>query len=612
MALNDLEKFIFYKGVLGCSLDKVPSDLLRQLDEANTLEIVDSSVTMRYPSSLKDLHFCMAGTYSLNKCMEYHRYVLKPKIDAWRSIVFLGKPLHSGLLAAFMSIIMQNPDGVDKKYVKSCVAGCEKNMSKWLRNLSEHNIIRVVSRSAEHETIFFNKDLIEDRNVTYLEKGNLNKTYKMIAKKNEKQMLDTLPGSSLKARNMEIQEVLEKAISAIKDHQHGIPVKSLKVWLSINDEEMVDLLEIISSMDGFQIIKNDNVPVKIIYKTMIDLSGISEDAKTFIIGICRTYRMFLLSEQPKELKTFKNSANISDEEFLKIMEKNQFTILEIRYKYMNSDYLIYRSDIDDNNEDLIDLLEKAKNKIARYFKVKVQNIFFRNSFLTTFDNHYTPFFKERMLVLYKFICQQMEKHAGLFFLNNNSILDINFYSFVRVVPLRLEFQFLEIISEIACLSSARMGKKYFEGLLCSELEVLNEECVLIAQKYTLGDVLSLLPDGSDSKNALLARVNILELDKILLSLAKYNIFEGFYSSKYIYFEAIQGIDGYIDRIFQTIIDEGNDSLNVYVPYGVRRMLYERIAEFSSEKFYSGTKDVIEEMFHGAEKEHYMKKLQSFE
>lgn len=619
MSLQELEKFIFYKGILGCRLDKVPDRLLAQIDDCTALEIVDKSAVKDYPYSINDFEFCYPETYNLEEINNFSEYVLRPKVDAWRELIFLGRPLHSGILAAFISIVVQNPDGVDKKFVKSAVVGSEKNISKWLRNLTELNIISVENKKADEDIIYFNKDLIEGESVNYVPNEESEKIAKLAAKKKDdkKKNMATLEKEKNQKQvkapktKLDIIKLMEQAISAIKDHQHGIPIKSLRVWLNINEEEMSALIEKFDSMKGFEVVRVANEPVKIVYKGTKENEMFNFEAVTFLVGMCKTYKIFLLSEQPKELKSFKNSVGISDENLLEIMERNGFKIIEIRYKYMNSDFVIFSSEINENDEELLSIIEKAKNKIARYFKVKVQNIFFRNSFYTIFDNNYSPFLKERVLLLYKFINEQIEKNNDFFTLNSESILEMNFYAFVKVIPLRAEFHFLEIISDIANLESARMGKKYFEGLSSDEIERLNEKCLKIAKNHTLGEILNKLLDGTDCKNNLLSRINIIELDKILLSLVKYNIFEGFSDSKFIYFEAIDGIESYIDRIFQNIIDDGNEAI-VYVPYGVRKNLYEKIGEFSPEEFYQKTKEIIEKTFEGSEKDFFMKKLQIFE
>ena len=100
--------------------------------------------------------------------------------------------------------------------------------------------------------------------------------------------------------------------------------------------------------------------------------------------------------------------------------------------------------VDENSIELLSAFDKVKSKIVIYFKFKVQNIFMRNSFLTSFDNHFSAFLNERVLILYKYVTSIMNRFDGFFLFNKYIVLQMDFYLFVKIIPLRLEFQFLEI------------------------------------------------------------------------------------------------------------------------------------------------------------------------
>lgn len=93
---------------------------------------------------------------------------------------------------------------------------------------------------------------------------------------------------------------------------------------------------------------------------------------------------------------------------------------------------------------------------------------------------------------------------------------------------------------------------------------------------------------------------------------KYNIFESYSDLEYIYFEKIEGIEKYIDRILLEISNEVSDQQMPSIPYPARRQFFDQICGFSPDEFYSKTRELIENTFDGVYREFFMKKLQGFE
>ncbi|ELA41431.1 uncharacterized protein VICG_01536 [Vittaforma corneae ATCC 50505] len=122
----------------------------------------------------------------------------------------------------------------------------------------------------------------------------------------------------------------------------------------------------------------------------------------------------------------------------------------------------------------------------------------------------------------------------------------------------------------------------------------------------------MLKKGSETYNALASRVKIYEFDRILQAFLKYNIFEGFNDGQmYLFFEHIEGIEKYIEKILSDISEESNEVSGHSISYPVRKKFYDLICDFSQDEFQSKTQTLIEQNFEGDAREFFLKKLQTF-
>lgn len=572
MAFTDLEIFVFSRGLLGCRLKEIPTNLLGQFSRSPNLEIVQSRICTSFPTSINEEHFANSKRYTLTEAKDPNNFSMKPTVEAFRRVIFGGKAIHSGILSAFVSYLIQSPTGIERTDIKNLIPGSEKNISKWIKVLSMQEIIYL---SDSGRIIHFNRSIIDPHAVR-------------------------LASTSVP---VELEpEMLTNAKSIIRDHENGIPYDSLKSLLQAEDSVMQEIITNLESQGSYKLLESSEAR-KIIYMNE------NNSKINILLSICHSLRLFLLSEQSKELKQFKKEVDMTDEHMVEILEDKGFKVIEIRYKYMNSDFLVYDNGVDEDSDEFRDLVEKAQSKIARYFKHKIQATFLRNPVMTVLDNNYCPILKERVMVFYKFISAKISKTNGFFYLCVNSLKTMDFHSFIKIVPLRAEFQFLEIMTEV--VKNEKLPKKYFESLSEEEFASLNSQYLELAKKYSVADVLEILGDGSEAKACLLQRVCLSEFEKILISVVKYNIFEGFSDDKYIYFEAIEGIEGYIDRTLQSIVEEGEVS-EPFVQYPGRRLFYEHITKFSPHEFYYMAKKRIDEDLKGEEKEFFSKKLLGFE
>lgn len=493
MGLLDVEKFVLYKGILGCPLRELPDNLVHEIDKADALEIVEAEDSLGIPHSL--INASAPNTYNINEIDSKGDFVIRPKHEAWRKIVFNGKNIHSGNMAAFCTLAIQHPEGLTKRFVKSRIPSSEKNLSKWIRRLEKANVLHMEMASDDAEIIKFNYDLIE--------------------RQGEPGVVAAMPASrsTLKrsSETLATDETVERAMEAIKDYPNGMPTRRLRALLNASDGVLKAVIGRFRTMEDFQVVENNGKPLKIMFTGTIKTKYIDAEIVEFLLDMCRSLRVIVLSEQPKELKKMKVAMGIGDERLTEILEDNDFKIIEIRSKYLNSDFVVFSPQVDDTDEELIAAITRAKSKMARYFRTKIKNTFFKNIYFTSFDNNYSPHLKERVMCFYRYIAEQMKNNAMFFFFSNETLLEMNFFSFIRSVPLRTDLHFIEIMTQVGKRSgrfSEETTKRQLESLGPGEYDKINTECLGMAKKYTLGQVLDMLEDSAESKINLLARVNV--------------------------------------------------------------------------------------------------------
>lgn len=596
MGLLDVEKFVFYKGILGCPLREVPDNLIHEIYKADTLEIVNASDSLDVPHSLNSTS--ILETYNINDIDPKGDFAIRPKYEAWRRIVFNGKNIHSRNMATLCTLIIQHPEGVTKRFVKDNIPNSGKSLSEWIRRLEDANAVYIDTISKDVELIRFNYDLIENQG------DPKNKTARPPCKFRTRESL----------RKIQItDEMIETSMDAIRDYPDGIPIVRLQEFLNVSDAAIKGVIGRFRTIDDFKVIENNGTPSKILFNGIIKTEYIDAEMVRSLLDMCNLLRIIVLSEQPKELEEMKAEMGVDDEKLMEILEDNDFRIMEIRYNYVSPEFVVFSSEIDGADKDLVDTIAKVKSKMPGHFRAKVRATFFKNLHLASFDNNYSPHLRERVMHFYRYVVERM-RSTMFFFFNNDTLLEMNFFAFVRSVPLKTEFYFIEIMAYIGFKSgrlSDKITKEKIETLTLEEYEKMNEEYLLIAKGYTLGEVLDMLEDGTENKVNLLDRVNIREFEGILLSTTECRIFESYTDLKYIYFKRIKVTEEHIDKVLMEICDEAPDQQALNIPYPVRRDIFNQICEFSPDEFYSKTMDLIESVADSAYRESFTKKLQSF-
>lgn len=606
MELLDAEKFVALRGILGCPLADVPSKFLNAVDSSEILEIVVHDDNLTVPDSLL-YNLPKSKTYSLKELKSYTDYDVRMNFEAWRALAFNNSRLHAGRLAQCVSVLMANPHGVTRKTIKGLIPNSEKNIHKWVQQLAKENVICIENVNGS-EILKFNFDLIEKAN-------KLPAQPTTHPKDNDATVTTTKDYGKAKVTN----EIVQQAEKVIKEHENIMPIRDLQESLMLEPETAELLVDKLGERPNYQVHMLNGKYDKIEYIGEMNTMFATNDMVDFLIDMCRASRILVMSELPKDIKKMKASLQLDDERFLDVLEDSDFSIIEIRSKYISSEFVIFSDTVSDTDFELINIIEKAKAKVVKYFRTKVKYTFLKNVYLNAFDNNYLPCLKERVLHFYKYIVSQMECSSYYFYLNSAKLLDMDFTTFIRCVPLRLEFQFIKIVSEIAkknrkLKSSVDLpiSLENVDNIPGDVFEKLNLCCLEAVSSLTLGDVLGMLKKGSDAYNALASRINICEFDRILQAFLKYNIFEGFNDDqKYLFFEHIEGIEKYIEKILSDISDDPNEVAGCSISYPARKKLYDLICDLSQDEFHSKTLKLIEQNFEGDAKEFFLKKLQTF-
>lgn len=612
MELLEVEKYVALRGVLGCPLDELPSALINQITDSKILAIVSHEDNLKVPDSLQH-NIPETPFYKLAELSTFKGYDIRLFFERWRMLAFNNSKIHAGSIANFVSLLMNHPEGIKRRIVKLEVPNAAKNIHKWIVQLKKEKLIRIEVENGE-ETFFYNYDTINNAKIGAEPVSNI-KTRQSIKVKNEE------PEPEMEKIEFSY-ELVNSASKVIKEHENGMPIKSIRTFFRLDPDVLNELIKSFDNMKEFEVIRYGESPTKIKYVGGTETSNtyVENDVVNFLVDMCRTVKIILISELPKDIKKMKTSMRIEDDKFLDILEDNGFSILEIRSKYINPEFVVFFSDISENDPDLISTVNKAKAKVLKHFKIKVKFTFLKNMYLNSFDNNFLPSLKQRVYHLYKFIAQEIDKNNGYFCFNQQCILNMNFLSFIKCVPLRLDFQFIKIVLEIA-----KKNKKIknaidlpenienVEDISAESFDKLNNSCLSAVSSYTVKDILLMLKKDSEIYNGLFTRVNVLEFFRILQCFIKYNVFEGFISDNndYLYYEQIEGIENYIEKIFNGIIDDSSENSSYNAFYSDRKKLYDMICDFSQEEFYSKTFELIEENFTGESKDFFIKKLQTF-
>lgn len=634
MRLLEVEKFIAKCGVLGCPLDSIPKHLLDEISQSKIIEIVLHSDNLVIPDSIMH-NIPVIPVFSIDEINEYKKYDARIKIEIWRRIVFKEAKLHSGRLAHFISILMNNPDGLPAREIREQVPDAGKSFSKWVKLLKNEGIIHTSIGEDEIQHITFNFDVINDIQLDTPSQSsrssNSRKSSDSARTATPIKSPSTPIKSSIKPSNTPVkpqklpksteltEEHIDKAISLLKQHKDGLKDTSIGKLLNIDMSLLPKIIEIFKRNSDFEVkVKNNVNPplIKIKYIGTLETEIVGNEIVDFILDMCRAERIIILSDLPKEIKNMKTSAEINDEKFMEILEDNGFVIVEIRSKFISPEFVVFSDSVEEDDPMLLHMIEKGKNRIQKYFKTKVKYTFLKNMYFCSLDNNYSPYLKERLLYFYGFVCEQMKCNNNFFCFDAKSLLNMNFLSFVKCIPLRGDFQFIKTISEMLQMNKTIDGGILtnivnLEDALETEYENINSECMEIAKGITLGDVLNSLRKNSEAFKNLESRLNIHEFDRVLQSLINCNIFEGFVDEDYLYFEKIDGIDSYIDKILSEITDETVDGASNFASYSERIKFYDMIRDIPQEQFLTKAYDLVNDNFDGNARDFFIKKLQAF-
>ena len=630
MRLSELENFVIHKGIMGCPLDTVPVHILNQFNDSKALEIVKHDPKCDFPASFLE-KTPDSDVFQLQQLKSYKDYDIRFKFEMWRRVVFKGLKLHSNGMSRLIHFLIQNPEGASRNEIYQNLTYHMKRMNEWTDRLTENNIVRV-----KNDFYTFNFDWIDGECelpddlftsaaycITFKQAhdlGLLEEIPERIKKPEDKKATKTKEMSILNKMQLSrilSPEKLNKIEDVIKEYDHGVELHVLRKKLKMNRTETNDLVNNLKKRKNFQVIGSGKNSDMISY--LGEMNSVYYDAEeiNFLIDICRTARVFILSELPNEISKMKNAMNLDDQAFIPMLEDQGFTIIEIRSIYVNPQFVVFSNSVESDDPLLLEVFEKAKNNVSNIFKSKIEMTFLRNAYMSALDNNFSSSFQERVDLFYKFILSQIKINNGYFYLNNSSLLKMKFSTFVQCVPLRSEFQFLSIARDAAkryksLKSTLDKIKDYeFENLDTDQFEEINSELLEKMKKYTVSDILKCFKEHSDEYNDILSRIDVHEFYRIILSLVQFNIFDGFRNDRYYYLEKIKGTEKHIESLFAEIPDESAESNAPFVSFPNRKFLFDQILNFSQEEFVEKTRNVIESNFVDQAKDFFLKKLSNF-
>lgn len=632
MRLSEIENFVFKKGILGCPLEEVPEDLLDQIKESHALEIVNHSANLTFPTSLTE-KTPDSEVHQLDDLETFKDKDLRFKFEMWRRLIFKGEKFHSIAMAMFVQMMLDKPEGVTKAEVYEKFSSRNNRIKEWIDRLKKCDAITV-----KDDVYIYNIELVDGTIdlpddlftspaycITFkqaFDLGLIDKIPRVNIPKNLKDK-DELPIQNKRGLvKMNLSQLLspermQQIQKVIKEYPHGIELGILKKRLRMTKVELNHLVDVIGKDKNFLVTNNGKNPDKISYLGEMNCSFVDSQMVNFLVDICLSAKYFILSELPKDVKKMKTSMNVSEEDFITMLEDNNFSIIEIRSKFVNPEFVAFAPSIESDDQKLIALFDKAKEKLSLHFKTKVKFVFLKNIYMNSFDNNYSPSFKERVNLFYHFIVSQMNINDGYFYLNNFTLLNMKFSTLVRCIPFRSDFQFLKMAQDASRSlkplrnSFQNFKDKKFDELTSEEFETINRELISIFENYTVADILKAFKLESEEYKTLYSRIDIHEFYRIILALVKYNIFEGFQSKDYYFFEGIKGIEKYVQKILTDIPDDSAEEAMIIIPYPVRKLFYDQISEFPEEEFYERAKSVIETNYKGEVAEFFMKKLNDF-
>lgn len=599
--MSEVENFIINRGINGCPLLEIPTDLLAQINDSIALEIVKHENNTDFPTSLI-VKTPPEQVFTLNQISSnFDGFDIRFTFEMWRRVIFRTQKFHSAPIIKFIQILFENPEGVTKEQAELLLGNSKKRVPEWSEGLHKAKILDINNGIIKYKFDWVNgsTELPDD----------LFTSPSYCVTKQSAIDLGFLPNNSISKKRMVDAE------KEIKGHDKGVELRVLKKKLNLNVKEVNGLVDELKSRDNYVVGKDHSV-TKVSYLGELGNSYIDPTMINYLIDMCTATKIFMLSDLPKDLKKLKNTMNLEEVQFISILEDYQFNIIEIRSKYINSEFVVFASFVEGDDADLLLAFEKAKSKISRNFYIKVKTTFLKNIYLNSFDNNYSPFLKERVKIFYKFILSEMKNNQNYFCLNSETLLNMSFSSFVKCVPFRSDFQFFKIAFDASkrlkkLENSFLIKNRKFDDITAGEYEELNCDLLDKMSHYTVLDILKTYKKGTEGYKNLISKVNVYEFDRIIHSLVKYNIFEGFSTDKYFYLEQIEGIENYIEKVLFEITEESCENANVNISYPARKHFFDQIIGFSQDEFYQKTVQLVEASFEGDVKEFFLKKVRNF-
>jgi HTH-like len=580
--------------------------------------------------SLKEkFHFeTLSGNQIANvsKLKPADKYVVRLSSTGWRRIIMKGLNISGfGYYQIMSEILMKGC--LSRSELRKLVSDPNHSFSKWLKKLQSCNILRATNKDNEE---FYSYIEPGDENITaeqpFINSEPLLKQQSLSQNTTPKRQANKISNisasqpskrqkSTPKKQVFDPETFLANNMEMIKSYDNGILLETLKNETHLNDEQIENLTDYVSEgKESMLEIVELNDGKAIIYIQEICAKNIDSETLQKLVECGREWKIFLLSEKRSDLKKIAPTLfQKNDEVALEIFEENGFGAVEIRSKYISPEFVIFISEIEKDDENLHQYLQKTKAKVHRYFKDKVKNIFYKNTYLNSLDNGYIPELKSRIKVFYEFIMSQLTADKKFFILDTKALLEFKMLPFLSCIPIKTEHFLIEIVIDISCNTnselSSDLSKIDLETLDCESYPLIIKKCQDFLGEMKIKDVISNLSHGSVLREILYSKISVAEFDKLLTALTSYNIFESYSDESYFYFEVIEGIEDYVNLLFRDI-SENADSTFLYAPYADRKRFYDQIIEFSQEEFYHKSMLLLKEGYSANTIEYFTKKLQA--
>lgn len=368
----------------------------------------------------------------------------------------------------------------------------------------------------------------------------------------------------------------------------------------------------------------------------------TEQIDEIIIKTFEKEKVVLLSEQIDRIIQIKPSAFTGGiAKFLAFLENMGFFVVEITSKFISAEYIIFKDKESTENMLLYEhLLEKAKLKIGEAFKNKLKQTFYKNTFFSYFDNGYISALKVRVRTFYNYILRNIGenvlKDGKGFVFDQNALMKMEMNVFLTLIPLKYENLVPELVNSIIdnyknnsndeniamdnavmdsldnIVDNSNIIKDYLKNDELVSFDDVYSICSKLFNVLTVGDVMKYIGNESQAEIYFKSKVTIKEFEKIFRAIVKFNIFESFENEDYIYFELIEGVEDYLEHIFDKITNDAADVPSTQIPHSLRKDIFDKLLELSQEDFIIKAKEIVTNDIKDIPvKKYYLRKLSSF-